>query len=123
MFLKYNLFALYWALTIALLTLFPAKHLPNLVTWDLLHFDKVIHIGMFGILTFLLIIGFKKQYRYMILRYNAIKAALGLSFAYGVIIEFIQFFVPNRGFQFGDILADAIGCFIAYIFFKLIYKH
>ena len=123
MFLKYNLFAIYWAIVIALLTLFPAKHLPNVVTWDFLHFDKVIHIGMFGILTFLLIIGFKKQFRYMNLRYYAIRASLGIAFLYGVLVEIVQEYVPNRGFQLGDILADAVGCFLAYILFKLIYKY
>jgi len=37
--------------------------------------------------------------------------------AYGIVIEFVQhYFIKNRGFEFGDILADAVGCVLGYIF-------
>ena len=34
-----------------------------------------------------------------------------LSLAYGIIMEFVQDnFIPNRSFDYGDIVADLIGC-------------
>ncbi len=37
---------------------------------------------------------------------------------YGIIMEFVQKnWVPNRSFEIGDIIADTIGCFIAYLYF------
>jgi VanZ family protein len=40
-----------------------------------------------------------------------------LSLAYGIIMELVQhYFIPFRGFDYGDIVADAAGCLAGYIF-------
>lgn len=40
--------------------------------------------------------------------------------AYGVSIEFIQKdFIPNRSFDAIDIISDAIGIFIGYLFYRM----
>jgi len=44
-------------------------------------------------------------------------AFLILWFVYGVCMEFVQkYFVVNRSFDIGDIIADAIGCIIGFLF-------
>jgi VanZ family protein len=37
--------------------------------------------------------------------------------AYGIVMEFIQhYFIPYRGFDYGDIVADAAGCGLGLVF-------
>ncbi len=77
--------------------------------------DKVIHIGLFFLLTVLFSQPFKnapleemKKKRFFLL------VAL-LVFFYGIIMEFVQkHFVANRSFEMADILVDGIGAAIGY---------
>ena len=40
-----------------------------------------------------------------------------LCLAYGIVMEFVQkYCIPNRSFDIGDIVADAIGCVIGLCF-------
>ena len=42
---------------------------------------------------------------------------------FGIIMEFVQDnFIPNRSFDYGDILADAVGCFAGWCFINKTYK-
>jgi VanZ family protein len=119
MFLKYNLFGISWSVLILILTLLPGSDMPKT---DLLSFDKIAHLGIFSVLVILLIIGFKKQYDFRFLKTNAEKAALGLALIYGVVIEVLQIFVPGRGFEWFDVLANAMGIGLGYGIFYFIYK-
>lgn len=119
MIVRYNLFAIVWALVILVLTLSTGATSANL---DYQYIDKFIHILMFGFLCLLLIIGFTKQYTSKYLRFNATKAAILLSGGYGIIIELIQAFLPGRSFELADILANFAGTGLGFILFYLIYK-
>lgn len=78
---------------------------------------------MFSIMTFLLCRAFvKKPVAAETYKKHFISAALAC-LAYGIIMEFIQkYFVANRGFDPGDIAADAIGSFIGAWFSLRMYK-
>lgn len=89
---------------------------------ELLSFDKVVHFFIFGVLVFLMIIGLNKQYRYLLLRQNAIQISIGVGILYGLLIEFIQYLIPGRSFEFTDILANTFGCFIGLGMFYMVYK-
>jgi len=74
--------------------------------------DKFYHGLAFFVLSFLLNFSFPKSgfkyYSYLPL------------FSYGVLIEVVQFFLPYRSFSIADMIADAAGIFLYYIFYKTI---
>ena len=72
--------------------------------------DKLIHISLFGGLTFLWSGVWAKIKKISIpVQQIFVWIALGSS-VYGVIMEYVQkYFIPNRSFDIGDILADTIG--------------
>ena len=67
--------------------------------------DKINHIGAFFVLSFLGNMGHKQSF---------FKIA-ALLFLYGVFIELIQHFIPNRYLSGYDILADGLGIFLFYV--------
>ena len=75
---------------------------------------------MYGALTFLLIIGFKKQFSFKKLKNNAIALAAAFSVVYGALIEVLQGMIfVNRSMELADIVANAIGCLIGMVIFFL----
>ena len=56
MFLRFNLITFLWAGIIFLLILTPGQEMPEM--GDLFSFDKLAHLGVFGILSFFMILGF-----------------------------------------------------------------
>ncbi len=123
MFLRYNLLGLGWALMILLLLILPSKNLlvVNLILF--VPFDVFVHCFLFGVLCYLLIVGFKKQYSFRVLRYNSIVSAILIVALYGTIIEVIQgVFIITRSFEIKDILANFMGCTIGTLLFSMIYN-
>ena len=106
----------FWPAVVALIIItflfcLPGNEFPRISFLDRIHFDKIVHIGLFSILVFLWILPpqsrisdkqkIKKVYLWI---------ALAFVF-YGIFIEVIQLnFVPNRSFDFVDILANTVGC-------------
>jgi VanZ family protein len=101
--------SLYFLISVYLLTL-PGSEFPQVSWFDKIPmFDKWVHIGLFGILVFLWcrVVRFEKRI--------FLTVAI-CCLAYGILIEFVQhFFIPYRGFELWDIVADAIGCMLGYI--------
>ncbi len=108
--------AIIWLLVITVMLILPGNHLPDQPIILFPHFDKVIHVVFFFFLTFLYcrplqsgVITFAAK------NYFFLMIAIA-SLMYGIIIEFIQkYFVPNRSYDNGDILADGIGSLTAYL--------
>lgn len=97
--------------------------MPETDIWEGVAFDKVAHFVVFGVLTLMMIVGFSKQYRYLYLRYRAVPLSLGICLAYGLLIEGTQALViPDRSLEYGDMLADCLGCAAGYGIFLGIYK-
>ena len=97
-------------LTIVLLCL-PGSALPGVQLFNIPHFDKVAHIILFGGIVFFWVffyeqVGCPNHHNVIII--------ILLSLSLGTIMEFVQFnFIPNRGFDSGDIFADAGGSLVA----------
>ena len=90
---------------------------------ELPYSDKVIHVVLFGSLA-LSIFSHFEQYSNISFQSTRTKA-LSLIFCilFGIGMEFYQkYFVPTRGFEVGDMLADAIGALLALPFFNMV-KH
>lgn len=102
---------IFLGISLFLLTL-PGSSVPS--GWFFNHipqFDKIVHIGMFGMLC-------------LLFHYPAFQAPLSsqqklgwywlisiLGILYGVSMEFVQRdLVANRSFEGADILADMVGC-------------
>jgi VanZ family protein len=120
MFLRFNLFAFLWAGIIFLLILMPGQEMPEM--GDLFSFDKLAHLGVFGILSFFMILGFSKQYTFPGLKSNPIRYALIISTLYASILELGQSLIPDRYANYYDMTFNLLGVFIGAIIFLLIYK-
>ena len=85
--------------------------------------DKVVHMGLFGSLA-LSIFSHFEQYSNISFRSTRAKAfSLIVCILFGIGMEYYQkYFVPSRGFEVGDMLADAIGALLALPFFNWV-KH
>ncbi len=102
----------WFLISIALLTI-PGTAFPEEDWLDKIWFDKWVHIGMFASLVFLWCLAFwllkKKDAGKPLARLFGIIAICFL--VYGIAMEFVQqHFVPLRSFDFGDIVADTVGC-------------
>ncbi len=107
-----------WFIIIFVLVTFPGNDIPKISFLDEISFDKLVHIGMFGILTILFCwpfyksqIAIKKKIKYFI-----IIAILTSAWGYGT--ELIQkFWIEiGRSYDLYDWAADSIGAIAGYIF-------
>jgi VanZ family protein len=119
MFLKRLWPALLWALFILVVTGTPGEYFPHVVTfWDWLEPDKIVHIFVFGVLSFLILQGLLPQYLESRHRYKIVAATLGFVLAYGLLTEVLQayVFIGRDGNAF-DFYADSIGAFAGWMGF------
>jgi VanZ family protein len=119
-FIRFNLFAIIWACVIFLLILMPGKQMPD--TGNLFSFDKIAHFGVFSILSFMMILGFAKQFANDKLRKRHAIYGLVISLVYASILELSQAIVPDRQMNFLDLIANIVGVISGYLLFLLIYK-
>jgi VanZ family protein len=107
-----------WFFIVLYLTCLPGDKLPQ-INWmnSIPDFDKLVHIGLFGGLTFLFCWPFykshfnnKKRLQYFI------KIAIAASL-WGLTIEFIQkFYIPGRSYDLLDWAADSVGALVSFLF-------
>jgi VanZ family protein len=103
--------ALIWLIITFILLVMPGSDIPQAQIFDLIYFDKWVHVGMFGLLTILWGYPFFKT---NIASTNLFTKITVCVILYGVLMEFVQkFFAFERSFDFLDILADSIGCLLA----------
>ncbi len=100
--------ALTWFITTTVLLTIPGNDLPSESWTDKIWLDKWVHIFIFFVLTWLWCqaVNVKTQRVFFLIGV--------LCFAYGTGMEFIQrYFIPNRSFDIGDIIADGAGAALA----------
>lgn len=106
-----------------LLFCLPGDNLPDVGWLDKIHFDKIVHIGLFSTLVTLWCLPFKARLEDSVVlnrRYGWITGAFVL---YGIAIEFIQRdYIPYRSFDGFDIVADIVGCIVGLIAVKRIFS-
>ena len=112
--------AIVWWFVVLILMCTPGKDLPELGSWtELISLDKLIHIGVFGLLAYLFMrpvaiedisVTIKKQ--------SFLKIAIAGSI-WGLTLELVQhFWIPGRSMDLMDFVADSLGCVLAYIYSK-----
>ncbi|MEN9697072.1 MAG: hypothetical protein RLZ56_493 [Bacteroidota bacterium] len=76
--------------------------------------DKLVHIVLFGSLAMSFFVHFEQSTNPRLQTVRAKALVLIFCILYGIAMEFYQkFFVPSRGFEVSDMLADAIGAILA----------
>ena len=120
-FLQLNWKALSWALIIMLLTGLPGNYFPEITSfWDWVSPDKVVHLFVFGVLSFLILQGNNEQYFKGNQRLIIVLSLL-VSIAYGALTEILQFYVfIGRHGSFYDFYANVAGVFCGMALFMLL---
>ena len=96
-----------WIVLIGLLTLVPGKALPQ-VDWNFLSLDKIIHFTIFSIMAFLGSISFKNRSGLTRIIFPILISLL-IAILYGTILEYLQSFIPDRAFDYADLVANIGG--------------
>ena len=111
--------AITWSIISVVLLTIPGSAFPKENWLDKIWFDKWVHIGMFAIMVSLWCWAMLKIYS-VSKRLRPVFIWIGLlSLSYGIGMEFVQkYFIDNRSFDEGDIIADAVGCSLG-VFFSL----
>jgi VanZ family protein len=122
---KYFLPGIAWFFVVGILTLMPAKEVPE-VSWmdNIPNFDKLVHAGLFGGLTFFFALPFLRSHFSQRQKLNhSIRISLA-AIVWGITIEFLQkFYVPSRDFDLLDWAADIVGVIIAFWLITSILKY
>jgi VanZ family protein len=119
MFFRSTYPAFLWAVVILILCALPGTYVPRLSFLDWLRPDKVIHLIMFGALSFLLMKGFVQQKNIITLNVHPKLFAVIFTIIYGIMIELLQeyIFIWRSGEIF-DAIADALGAIIGLGFYN-----
>lgn len=95
--------AVIWLLFISVLFFLPGSALPKDKMFEIVLFDKWVHVGLFAVLLFLWRSYFPDDAKYS-------WWSLLLALCYGFGVEVIQhYFIPNRSFDLGDVTGDMLG--------------
>jgi VanZ family protein len=109
--------AVAWLITSFILLTLPGSSLPKENWLDKIWADKWIHIGMFAIMVILFcwaMRGIGKQEERLKKAFIIIAI---LCTAYGIGMEYVQkYFISNRSFDIGDIIADTVGSVIGLLY-------
>jgi VanZ family protein len=108
-----------WLIIVTMLLCLPGTEFPKSTWLEKIWFDKWVHTGLFLVLAFSWCWYFyNKQPGEAKIKTVFIRVTF-LSIIYGILMELIQqFFIPFRGFEFTDILADAGGSMAGYFIAK-----
>ena len=89
----------------------PGNNLPRVNYWGQ---DKIIHIILFGSLMYAALFHFDQMDSSFVKTTRARALTMIVCILYGIGMEFYQkYFVPTRGFEVSDMLADAAGVIIS----------
>lgn len=100
---------IFWFLFVTFLLSLPGTEFPKVTWMTKIWLDKWVHVFLFFILVVIWSLAYKDKYVSGRIQKVFMWIAL-TALIYGIIMEMIQhFFVPYRGFETGDVLADALG--------------
>lgn len=108
-----------WSFLILLLTLIPFGDLDRIKPIEFSLMDKAAHICLFGVHSFLLAGYLKKSSESPALKNRFILTTIGLPFLFGLFIECLQYFIPERSFEFFDLIANFIGILTGVVSFYI----
>ena len=108
--------AIFWLLLVSFLLCLPGSEFPKITWLTRIWFDKWIHIFIFFVLVVAGCRAFREKVQVTPSKNIFLQIAV-FSLLYGIVMEVVQhYFVPFRGFEIGDIVADGLGCIGGYVF-------
>lgn len=103
-----------WTLLTIIALCLPGSALPGGGLFNIPHFDKIVHILLFGGIVWWWILYFDNQPPRALFPVHKMLILVCLTVALGIALEFVQFhFIPNRSFDTGDIYANTGGSLLA----------
>ena len=111
--------AIVWVIFILIITGTPGSYIPEVVTfWEWLQPDKIVHVAVFGVLSFVILYNARTQYLQSNRRYLYVIVAVGVTAIYGLLVEILQRYVfIGRSGNVYDVLADIIGAIVGWLLF------
>lgn len=117
--LKYYLPATVWIILILIVCTLPGKDIPTNSFFEKVHFDKIVHFGLFGGVVLFLSLGIYQQKKYISPATLIILVIIAAT--YGLAIEFIQkYWAIGRSFDIYDVVADTLGAIAGIWVFKIV---
>lgn len=111
--------SLLWALFILVLCGIPGNKIPELTFWQWLKPDKIVHVLIFGVQSYLLIKAFQSDTVTPQLRNHAVLLSLLITISYGAVTELLQTYVfINRYGDVRDAFANALGAVAGWYFYR-----
>lgn len=108
--------AIAWFFVVLYIMCLPGKEIPQVGWLESINFDKLVHVGVFALLTFLFCWPFYKSSFTQKERLSYFLKITIASSVWGLVIELLQkYFIPGRNYDLIDWLADSLGSLIAYI--------
>ena len=108
-------YAYLWAIIATGLCGTNGNNIPQFSFSNLIGIDKLAHMLLFGTETFLIALASKKIYAYKS-SFHIILPAFIIGTVFGIIIEILQATLfTNRSFDYLDMLANTIGCALAWL--------
>jgi VanZ family protein len=115
--------ALIWAIIILILCGLPGDRLPELTFLEWLRPDKIVHLVLFGVQSYLLMRGFERQSASIFLARNAVVFSIVSTILYGCLVEVMQTYVfIHRTGDVRDAIANSIGAFIGWWVYRKNFK-
>ncbi|MBJ7428629.1 MAG: VanZ family protein [Bacteroidia bacterium] len=120
--LKTYKFAYLWAIIVTGLCGTNGSNLPHFEFSSLIRIDKVAHLLLFGTETYLIAIAARKVNQVKT-NFQIIFPAFLIGTGFGILIEILQATVfTNRTFDYLDMVANTLGCLIAWLLLSLNFK-
>lgn len=120
--LKTYKFAYLWAIIVTGLCGTNGSNLPHFEFSSLIRIDKVAHLLLFGTETYLIAIASRKT-NLSATNFQIIFPAFLIGTGFGILIEILQATVfTNRSFDYLDMVANTLGCLIAWLLLSLKFK-
>lgn len=119
-FIKSYLGAALWAAFIMFLCGLPGQDLPNIDFWEIDIEDKLAHVGVFSILSFLMVYGFHRRNPTVKITFYTASMIILIASVYGGITEVLQgLLFTGRFASIPDFIADFIGATLGTIIAKI----
>ncbi|HLF33853.1 MAG TPA: VanZ family protein [Cyclobacteriaceae bacterium] len=101
------------------MTLFPGDYISPPGHFLSAHLDKIIHYVLFLIFAILCYYSLPVISQSGNINLISILIILAISLVFGGVIEFLQRFIPGRGYELADILVDGAGTLTGLLFLFL----